>query len=388
MKKILILAVLAALISACGGRGNSNKDQIEGQIIITIYGESTSFALEGTGTVTIDWGNEIEIAEIWGLEEDGGGPLFFIDNRKFSNKGTHAITITGANIIGLYSPSANITALDISKNPALITLHAQSNELSDLDVSKNPALKELWLSNNQFSATALNKLFAKLHNNGGKIWVEKNLGSIDCDPSIGEAKGWSVIVAFFAIDFMTPNDERVRSIRGDLNGDEQNDEILITRQTIERDARNNKRGLIVALKRGEGYELAFAVPDCFACENCFNPSYDFFVDIKAGNLFIQTSVGGDNGGSHNFTFRYQNKNFELIGYERYTREIWFDESIDMYQIVEITRSYNFLTKKMIYHITSTDQTGIVRTDEEKIHDFTFKNLLKLTDFKKIGRAHV
>ncbi len=45
-----------------------------------------------------------------------------------------------------------LTALDVSNNPALTELYCYSNKLTALDVSNNPALTVLWCYNNKFTA--------------------------------------------------------------------------------------------------------------------------------------------------------------------------------------------------------------------------------------------
>jgi len=85
-----------------------------------------------------------------------------------------------------------LTELDVSRNTALLHLDCWDNQLTALNVSENVALEILIMSDNQFTDEALNALFNTLHGNGGEISISGNPGSADCDPSIAEAKGWTV----------------------------------------------------------------------------------------------------------------------------------------------------------------------------------------------------
>jgi hypothetical protein len=204
----LATAFLAVTMSACGGSGSNRTTAqsashaenaetatatAEPSMTMTTNGESASFALEGTGTVTIDWGDgsEKETAEIWAQEEDGS-PIFFTQ-RQYPNAKTRTITISGGNITGLYCQgNENMTVLDVSQLTALKLLHCGSGQLTRLDVSKNTALKELMCFHNQFTIAALNDLAGTLHENGGEIDISHNPGTADFDTSVAEAKGWFV----------------------------------------------------------------------------------------------------------------------------------------------------------------------------------------------------
>jgi len=76
-------------------------------------------------------------------------------------------------------------------------LWCYNNQLMALNVSSNiAALRLLECHDNQLTATALNAVFAALHNNtitGSKfIYIYSNPGSTTCDRSIAENKGWIV----------------------------------------------------------------------------------------------------------------------------------------------------------------------------------------------------
>jgi Leucine-rich repeat (LRR) protein len=203
----IVIAALLITAASCGHRKTVSPQ--ENIMTIASNGAIASFALEGTGTVTIDWGDgsENETAEIWKQEEEGS-PLFFTyreypaakarttfdkPSRTTVGEPSRTITVSGGNITGLYCPGNEyITSLDVSQLTALRTLHCQSNQLTSLDLSKNKALKELNCFNNQFTIAALNALVGTLHENGGEIDISQNPGAAGFDASIAEAKGWVV----------------------------------------------------------------------------------------------------------------------------------------------------------------------------------------------------
>ncbi len=100
----------------------------------------------------------------------------------------------------------------------------------------------------------------------------------------------------------------------------------------------NRRGILVVLGTSNGYVLALDNRNCFYSENEDGGVYyapDLDVDVNQGNLRIDF-LGGRYGYEH-YIFRYQNANFELIGY---------DSSEDRGPIVERTVSINFVTRKI------------------------------------------
>ncbi|NRT14142.1 hypothetical protein HNP99_000467 [Flavobacterium sp. 28A] len=137
-------------------------------------------------------------------------------------------------------------------------------------------------------------------------------------------------------------------IKGDLNGDGLEDIVLIIKGTdkskiIQDEYRGelnrNRRGIIVLLKKGKIYELASKNYDCFSSENedggvYFAPELDF--EIKNRKLYISYRHG--RYGSWSYTFRCQNGDMELIGYDSYSSR----GSVPQYEV-----SINFLTKKKL-----------------------------------------
>lgn len=136
--------------------------------------------------------------------------------------------------------------------------------------------------------------------------------------------------------------------QGDLNKDNQPDYVFIIKGTdkgkiIKHEDRGvldrNPRGIIIALSTPKGYELALENLECFSSENedggvYFAPELDVF--IEKGSLKI--GYGHGRYGYWAYNFRYQNSDFELIGY---------DDSQNRGPVVERLTSINFLTKKIL-----------------------------------------
>jgi hypothetical protein len=136
-------------------------------------------------------------------------------------------------------------------------------------------------------------------------------------------------------------------MRGDLNGDNKEDYVFVIKKTdkdkiIKHEYRGeldrNRRGLIIALSSQHGYELALENRECFSSENedggvYYAPELNF--NITKGSLLIQYAHGRYGGWS--YSFRYQNADFELIGY---------DGSSHRGAVIERTVSMNLLTRKM------------------------------------------
>ena len=137
-------------------------------------------------------------------------------------------------------------------------------------------------------------------------------------------------------------------IKGDLNKDGLEDIVLIIKGTdkskiIEDENRGkldrNRRGIIVLLNKGNYYQLAAENYDCFSSENEDGGVYfaaELNVEIKKGNLHI--NYGHGRYGNWSYTFRYQNGNMELIGYDLYSSR----GPVPQYEV-----SINFMTRKKL-----------------------------------------
>jgi hypothetical protein len=118
-------------------------------------------------------------------------------------------------------------------------------------------------------------------------------------------------------------------MRGDLNGDGADDYVLVIKATDkkmferrdESDPKSelldrNQRGLMIFFKDGNDYKLVLENRQCFESENEDGGVYfppELSVDVKKGNLYISYYHG--RYGNWQYTFRYRNSDFELIGYD-------------------------------------------------------------------------
>jgi hypothetical protein len=200
------------------------------KITMTTAAGKVNIILGGSGTATVDWG-------------DGKSETLTLKEKVQNNIGhtyaassdSRTIVISGNDIKLFVCHTNQLTALDVSKNKALMVLECSYNQLSVLDASKNTALKEFYCngnklgildvskntaltrlacgynqlstldvskntaltdidcSENKLNATALNTLFRSLHSNdalGNGINITGNPGQNNCKTSIAEDKGW------------------------------------------------------------------------------------------------------------------------------------------------------------------------------------------------------
>lgn len=192
-------------------------------------------------------------------------------------------------------------------------------------------------------------------------------------------------------DFVPSGYVVVDKIIGDLNKDNQPDYILIIKATEKsniiqdrsgRQVDRNRRGIVILFKKDDRYELALKNSACFSSENedggvYFSPELD--ISIRKGNLYI--NYGHGRYGYWAYTFRYQNANFELIGY---------DDSQNRGPLVERTTSINFLTKKMLTkeNINPDAEEGGDEKFKETWKKITFPTLLKLKDISDFDTLNI
>ncbi len=199
-------------------------------------------------------------------------------------------------------------------------------------------------------------------------------------------------IAKAARDFVPPGYVVAEAIKGDLNKDHQADEIFIIKATnknnfVKHEYRGlldrNRRGLIVALKRGDQYELALENLNCFSSENEDGGVYfppELSVKVERGNLRLHYAHG--RYGFWVYTFRYQNSVFELIGY---------DSSDNSGPVVDRLVSINFLTKKMLMreNVNSVEVRGLGRSKfKETTTTFVFPKLIQLRSISDIDELDV
>jgi hypothetical protein len=180
-------------------------------------------------------------------------------------------------------------------------------------------------------------------------------------------------------------------VYGDLNKDGVEDCILIIkgtdRQKFVKDKYRgkldrNRRGIIVLFRINNNYELAVKNYDCFSSENEDGGAYyapELEVEANKGNLKIMYAHG--RYGYWNYTFRFQNSDFELIGY---------DSSYNNGPIVNSETSINYLTKKKILkeNINEDIQEGGDEVFKETVARINASKLTKLSEIKDFDELDV
>jgi len=180
-------------------------------------------------------------------------------------------------------------------------------------------------------------------------------------------------------------------IKGDLNKDGLADVVLIIKGTdknkiIVDESRGrldkNRRGIIVLFNKGDHYELAAKNYTCFSSENedggvYFAPELD--VNIDKGNLYID--YGHGRYGSWSYTFKHQNGDMELIGYDSYS-------SRGPVPLQEI--SINFLTKKKLTrdNLNKNDDDQDQAKYQDTWEPYSIKKLIKLTEVKDFDQLRL
>lgn len=178
-------------------------------------------------------------------------------------------------------------------------------------------------------------------------------------------------------------------IRGDLNKDGQTDYVFIIKGTskdgfVEDEYRGeldrNRRGIIIVFKNEDQYELVLDNRDCFSSENEDGGDYfppELSVSINKGNLFVQYAHG--RYGYWGYNFRYQNSDFELIGYDN-------DENRG--PVVERSVSINLMTKKMlIRENVNQDAEGGGEKFKETWKKIVVEKPIKLRDIDDFDGLH-
>ena len=176
--------------------------------------------------------------------------------------------------------------------------------------------------------------------------------------------------------------------KGDLNKDGKPDVVLMIKGTeeskwVDDEYRGrldrNRRGLIILFKRDGGYELIAENDECFSSENEDGGVYyapELSLEINKNRLIISYLHG--RYGYWSYIFRYQNNDFELIGYDGYS-----SRGPVTLRILEV----NFSTRTCVYkeNINADDDEA---EEKFKVKTIKFKreNLIKLseiTDFDEL-----
>lgn len=207
-------------------------------------------------------------------------------------------------------------------------------------------------------------------------------------PEVFEEDAASIEIKKNLADFIPKNYVPFDTIKGDFNKDGLEDIVLIIKGTdkskvIQHEYRGeldrNRRGIIALLNKNGGYELAAKNYDCFSSENeeggvYYAPELDF--EIKNGKLYINYAHG--RYGYWNYTFRYQNSDFELIGY---------DSTSSNGPIVDSDLSINFLTRTKVVNVNinenAENEGEIFKKTVTKISRNKLIKLSEIKDFDEL-----
>jgi hypothetical protein len=185
------------------------------------------------------------------------------------------------------------------------------------------------------------------------------------------------------IDFLPKAYVVFEKINGDLNKDSIEDCVLIIKATDKNNIvtdeyrgqlDRNRRGIIVLFNKNDHYELVVKNYDCFSSENEDGGVYfapELYIEIREGNLYVH--YGHGRYGYWNYTFRYHNSDFELIGY---------DQSDNRGPVIESEISINFLTKKKQEKVnTNENDEGGDEVFKETWINISIDKLIKLSEIK-------
>ena len=210
----------------------------------------------------------------------------------------------------------------------------------------------------------------------------KTSDTINAKTKIPEKEIASAFIKNKPADFVPKGYVVFDKIFGDLNKDSSQDRVLIIKGTdksniITDEYRGvldrNRRGIIILLNKNGIYELATKNYDCFSSENedggvYYAPELDF--GIEKGNLLVNYAHG--RYGYWSYTFRYQNNDMELIGY---------DSSENRGPVTQYQTSINYLTKTKIVNENMNKDS---ETEEEVFQETVTKiNRAKLTKLSEI-----
>lgn len=191
-------------------------------------------------------------------------------------------------------------------------------------------------------------------------------------------------------DFIPKGYVEFENYVGDLNKDGRDDYVLIIKETdttnivtnrFDKKVDRNRRGIIVLFKNDKGYRLADKNYNCFSSENEDGGVYfppELWIEIKNEKLYIH--YGHGRYGYWTYTFRFQNSNFELIGY---------DSSSNRGPITNRETSINFLTKKkLIKENTNENAEGGDEIFKETWDTIEIENLIKLSEIKDFDELYM
>lgn len=193
------------------------------------------------------------------------------------------------------------------------------------------------------------------------------------------------VVKTSELSYLVPSNFVIfKELRGDLNKDGAEDCVLIIKDTDKENIivdeykgklDQNRRGIIIAFKKGDGYEPVVRNYSCFSSENEDGGVYyapELWIEInEKGNLEIKYAHG--RYGHLGYIFRYQNNAFEMIGY--------FAES-NRGPVGLHKRNINFSTKKMqVSRNVNEDCESGDEEWEETWENIKNKKLIRLSDIE-------
>lgn len=191
-------------------------------------------------------------------------------------------------------------------------------------------------------------------------------------------------------DFIPKGYTEFKKYFGYLNNDGLKDCVLIIKKTdsanivtnrFGKKVDRNRRGIIVLFKNEKGYELADNNYNCFSSENEDGGIYfppELWIKIENKKLYIQYGYG--RYGFWEYIFRYQDSNFELIGY---------DSSSNRGPVTMTETSINFLTKKkLVKENTNKNAEDGDEVFKETWNIIEINNLMKLSEIKDFDELNM
>ncbi len=177
---------------------------------------------------------------------------------------------------------------------------------------------------------------------------------------------------------------------GDLNGDKQEDCVLIIKATdknsiiIDHDGKEvdqNRRGIIILFKEKNGYQLIDKNYDCFSSENEEGGVYyppQLSIKFKNNNLIVDYDHG--RYGFWKYTFRLEDSSFKLIGY---------DLSSNFGSTINRETSINFLSKrKLVRKNINHDAVGGDEIFQETWSDIEIEELITLSEIEDFDELNM
>lgn len=184
-------------------------------------------------------------------------------------------------------------------------------------------------------------------------------------------------------DFIPNGYAEFETYSGDLNKDGLADCVLVIKKIdstnivtnrFDKKVDRNRRGIIVLFKNEKGYQLVDKNYSCFSSENEDGGIYyppELWINIENEKLYIH--YGHGRYGYWEYTFRFKNSNFELIG---------FDSSSSRGPVINSELSINFLTKKkLIKKNINEDAESGEEVFTEAWSTIEQENLIKLSEVK-------